>query len=274
MTAIPIPRRGSLDAAAWGRACRGEATKLLGLRSTWLILIGANLFGILVGVLTLRSTASSWATMSPADRAAFDATADAFSGFQFAQLALGTWGVLAATSEYSASTITSTLTAVPRRLVAFAAKFAVVTAVSVPLSLASTLASWTIGQQMLHSRGIDAQLGDPGVGRAIISAAAMLVVVTVVGLGIGAVLRHSAAAVAFLVGLLFLAWPAARAFEGISYLPDRSLLVNAADALVTTHPTVGPNALRTPTPGAAVIVIATYVVVFVCLGAARWRTDP
>ena len=49
-----------------------------------------------------------------------------------------------------------------------------------------------------------------------------------------------------MVGVVFLAWPVARAVEGFSYLPDRWLLVNAADVLVSTHPPTGPNALRTP----------------------------
>ena len=43
--------------------------------------------------------------------------------------------------------------------------------------------------------------------------------------------------------------------SSITYLPDRWLIANAADALVSTHPVTGPNALRTLTPGAAVLEI-------------------
>jgi ABC-2 type transport system permease protein len=77
-----------------------------------------------------------------------------------------------------------------------------------------------------------------------------------------------------LVGVIFLAWPAARALEGISYLPDRWLLVNAADALVTTAPIRGPNAMRTPGPWMAVIEVVAYLVVLLGLGGWRMLQDP
>ena len=110
--------------------------------------------------------------------------------------------------------------------------------------------------------------------RAVLSAGLFLTAVTVLGFGLGGLLRHTAAAMAVLVGMLFLAWPAARAVEGITYLPDRWLLVNAADALVTTHPITGPNALRMPGPADAVLEIIVYLVVILGLGARRMLQDP
>ncbi len=256
------------------RATRSEARKLLALRSTWLILGLANLLGILVGVMSVHSTVDAWPTMSAADRAAFDPTADTFTGFQFTQLALGAWGVLAATSEYAHGGILPTLTAIPRRGIVFGAKVAVVTLVSLPLSLASTSLAWALGQLVLRERGLNAALSDPGVLRAVVSSGVILTVVTVLGCAIGALLRHTAAAVVVLVGLLFLAWPAARALEGVSYLPDRWLLVNAADALVTTAPITGPNAMRTPGPWTAAVEIVVYLVVLLGLGVRRMLQDP
>ena len=265
-----LPTRSSRVA----RATRCEARKLLALRSTWLILGLANVLGVVVGVLTLRSTAGSWSTLSLAERTAFDPTADAFTGFQFAQLVLGAWGVLAGAGEYGHGTITSTLTAVPRRGTVFLAKLAVLTLVSLPLSLASIALTWFLGQRVLHPSGLDAALSDPGVVRAVLSAGLFLTVVTVLGFGLGALLRHTAGALSVLVGLLFLAWPGARAVEGISYLPDRWLLVNAADVLVGTHPVTGPNAERTPGAPAAVLEIVVYVVAILGLGARRMLQDP
>ena len=72
-----------------------------------------------------------------------------------------------------------------------------------------------------------------------------------------------------MVALVFLAWPVARAVEGFSYLPDRWLLVNAADVLVSTHAPTGPNALRTPSFTLACVELITYLVVL--LGAGAWR---
>jgi hypothetical protein len=96
-----------------------------------------------------------------------------------------------------------------------------------------------------------------------------MVVVTLVGFGLGALLRHTAAALTVMFALVFLAWPAARAVESVSYLPDRWLLVNAAGALVSIHPPSGPDIPRTPSVGMACLELATYVVVL--LGAGAWR---
>ena len=98
-----------------------------------------------------------------------------------------------------------------------------------------------------------------------------MVVVTLVGFGLGAVIRHTAGALTVMFALVFLAWPVARAVESISYLPDRWLLVNAADALVSIHPPTGPNALRTPSLAMACLELGTYVVVLLAAGA--WRAN-
>ena len=98
-----------------------------------------------------------------------------------------------------------------------------------------------------------------------------MVVVTLVGFGLGAVIRHTAGALTVMFALVFLAWPVARAVESFSYLPDRWLLVNAADALVSTHPPTGPNALRTPSLAMACLELGTYVVVLLAAGA--WRAN-
>lgn len=58
-----------------------------------------------------------------------------------------------------------------------------------------------------------------------------------------------------------------------SYLPDRWLLVNAADAVVSLHPPTGPNALRTPSLPMACLELATYVVLLLATGAWRATRD-
>lgn len=257
-----------------GSAVRAEVVKVFGLRSTWALLLTANFVGLVIGVMTLHSVAASWFSLSSADRMGFDPTADALTGFQFTQLALGAWGALVATGEYAHGTISSTLTAVPRRGNVYVAKLVVLASVSAPLSLITVVATWTLGQTALRGQGLDASWDDPGVVRALVSATLVLTVVTVLGYGLGALLRHTALALSAMVAVLFLAWPAARAIESITYLPDRWLIANAADALVSTHPVTGPNALRTPTPGAAVLEIVVYLVVILGLGAWRFHRDP
>ena len=252
------------------RAVRAEWLKLTGVRSTSAILGLASALGIAVGVLTLHSTATHWQTLQAADRAAFDPVADAFAGFQFTQLAFGALGVLAVTTEYARGTIDTTFLTTPRRALCYLGKIVVLLLLTAPLCQVSAFAALLLGQHQLQRTGIAVRLSDPGVARATICAGLLLSAVTVIGFGLGALLRHTGAALAALVGLVFLAWPVARAVETYSYLPDRWLIPNAADALVTTHPLVGSQALRAPGPAMAGLEIATYVVVLLAAGLVRF----
>ena len=70
-------------------------------------------------------------------------------------------------------------------------------------------------------------------------------------------------------GVIFLAWPAARALETWSYLPDKLVLSNAADVLGQVHAlAVKP---RLPSLGLAYLDLLIYLVTALVLGA--WRTS-
>ncbi len=250
-----------------------ELLKLRSLPSTYLIIAVALAVGLGVGVLEMASTAHNWLLLDPQDRASFDVVADSFSGFQFAELAFGALGVLAISAEYSTGTMHSTLIASPRRLEVYAAKMVALVLVVLPVCIASTFVAFIMGQRAVAARHLDVALSDPHVLRAVIGAGLYMVVVTLVGFGLGAVIRHTAGALTLMFGLVFLAWPVARAVESFSYLPDRWLLVNAADALVSTHPPTGPNALRTPSFAMACIELGTYAVVLLAAGAWRATRD-
>jgi hypothetical protein len=176
---------------------------------------------------------------------------------------------LAITTEYASGTMHATLVASPQRIQVYLAKVAALILVVAPICVASTFAAFILGQRAVATRHLDVTLSDPHVLRAVVGSAVYLVVVTLVGFGLGAVIRHTAGALTVMFALVFLAWPAARAVESISYLPDRWLLINAADALVSTHPPTGPNALRTPSLSVACLELGTYVVVLLAAGA--WR---
>ena len=250
---------------------RSELLKLRSIPSTYVVIVAAVCIGLGVGVLEMTSTSHHWLQLDPQDRAAFDPVADSFSGFQFAELAFGALGVLAITTEYASGTMHATLVASPRRTRVYAAKLAALILVVLPVCVASTFAAFILGQHAIADRHLDVALSDPHVLRAVIGAALYMVVVTLVGFGLGAVIRHTAGALTVMFALVFLAWPVARAVESISYLPDRWLLVNAADALVSIHPPTGPNALRTPSLAMACLELGTYVVVLIAAGA--WRAN-
>ena len=250
---------------------RSELLKLRSIPSTYVVIVAAVGVGLGVGVLEMTSTSHHWLQLDPQDRARFDPVADSFSGFQFAELAFGALGVLAITTEYATGTMAATLVASPQRTQVYAAKLAALILVVAPICVASTFAAFILGQRAIADRHLDVALSDPHVLRAVIGAALYMVVVTLVGFGLGAVIRHTAGALTVMFALVFLAWPVARAVESFSYLPDRWLLVNAADALVSIHPPTGPNALRTPSLAMACLELGTYVVVLLAAGA--WRAN-
>jgi ABC-2 type transport system permease protein len=248
---------------------RSEWMKLRSLRSTYLMLGLAGALGLGVSLLSIRSTVHGWPRIPAADRAAFDSVAESLAGFEFAQLVLGALGALVATGEYTTGTVGPTLVATPHRLRVYLAKLTVLAAVTVPVCSGFALAAFLLGQGQLSAIDMDVSLGQPHVLRSVTCAGLYLVVVTLVGFGLGTIFRHPAVAICMVVALVFLAWPIARAVESYSYLPDRWLLVNAADALVGTAPPSPQNLPRTPSLSMACLELGAYLTVILGLGA--WR---
>jgi ABC-2 type transport system permease protein len=252
------------------RLLHAEWIKLRSVRSTYLTMGIAALMALGLGALGTSSIAHNWATMNAADRAGFDAVSEAFNGGQLGQLAFGVLGVLLISSEYGTGTIRTTFTAAPGRLGVFTAKALLTGAVTFLAGEALAFTTFATGQYFLSSAHIDVALTAPGVLRAVFATGLFLCVLALVSLGLGGLLRHTAAGIAAMFALTFLAWPAARAMESWSYLPDHLLLANAADTLTRTTPITGPHAARLPSTGMAWFDLALYLAVFLGLGA--WRT--
>jgi ABC-2 type transport system permease protein len=248
---------------------QAEWIKLRSVRSTYLTVGLAIVLGLGIGLLDVASIVHNWASMAVADRASFDPVGDSFSGFQFGELAFGALGVFAIGTEYGTGLISSTLVAVPSRLQVFVAKVVVLGGFALIVCELCAFSSFFLGQVVLSRRGLDVGLGGHDVLRAVSCAGLYLAVMTMVGFGLGAIIRHTAGGMAAMVGLVFLAWPAARAVESFSYLPDRLLLVNAAEALTATHPASGAHSARIPSFGFACLDLVWYLIVL--LGLAAWR---
>ncbi|WP_067460989.1 ABC transporter permease subunit [Actinomadura macra] len=255
-------------------ALHAEWIKLRSVRSTYVILAVTLGLGLGVGLMGVSSTAAHWATLPAADKAAFDPVGACFEGFQYAQLALVVLGILVIGPEYGTGQIRVTFTAVPRRRTVFLAKAVVLGAFASVVSLVSVFGTFALCQVVLSGKDLNVGLGEPRVLRAVVCAGLYMAVVTMVGFGLGAFLRHTSAALAAAFGLVFLAWPAARAVEGISNLPNHLVLVNAAEALATVHDPAGPHATRVPSFGTALLDLILYLVVFLGLGAWRLTRDP
>jgi ABC-2 type transport system permease protein len=184
------------------RVVRSEWTKLRSLPSTaWSLLAAVVLivgFGALYCVLRVTRPPSN-----PAAMAAFDPAAVSLTGVQLAQLAIGVLGVLVFAGEYATGTIRVSLAAVPRRLPVLWGKAIVFALTTLGLCLPATLAAFLVGQSILAAERLDVSLDDPGMARAVLGSALYLAAVGLLGLGLGALLRSTAGAVAVLFGLLF-----------------------------------------------------------------------
>lgn len=253
-------------------ALRAEWIKLRTIRSTYLILGIAILMGLGIGITGLASVANH--PMSAADRASFDPVSASFSGFEFGELAFGALGVLAITTEYGSGLIRATFLAMPRRRQVFAAKTLVLAGLALAVCEACAFGAAGIGQAILSGHHLAAPMTAPGTLRAVSTAGLYMAAVTMVGFGIGAIVRHTGGALAATVGVVFLAWPAARAVEGYTRLPDWLVLTNAADRLVATRPLTGPHLNRIPPLGFAYLDLALYLLVFLVAGAWRMSMDP
>jgi len=178
-----------------------EWRKLRTIRSTWYIV--ALLAVSMIGLAGIALSHEGYAQMSAADRASFDPTHDCFIGLVLGQLLLGVLGVLAITTEFSSGMIRATFAAVPRRPLVLAAKAAVLGTVALAAGESTAFAAFFAGQAALQAPVPHATLGQPGVLRAVLLAGAYPALIALIGLGIGAIIRHTAGAICTLVGVLF-----------------------------------------------------------------------
>jgi ABC-2 type transport system permease protein len=181
-----------------------EWIKLRSVRSTYLTLLFAAVAAVGVGYLVTRSQATHWATMTAQDRAAFDPVSDSFTGLGLAQLAFGVIGVLAISSEYATLAIRTTFAAVPRRRAVIAAKAAVVGALTLLAGQLIAFVTFFAGQQALSAGHLNVTLAHPWALRGVLAAGFYLAVMAWVGLGLGAVIRHTAGAITAMIGVVFL----------------------------------------------------------------------
>jgi ABC-2 type transport system permease protein len=206
MTALAnaaVAERGSAGRrVGFGDVSRMEWIKLSTVRSTPQIMaiFAAGMIGLAVLMLTLQSPAS----MSAAELAQFDSVEQGFAGLEIAEVTLAVLGVLVIASEYGTGMIRATFAAVPRRPLVFAAKAAVLGAVTLAAGEVLAFTAFFIGQAVLHEGLPSASIGDPGVVRAVLMGGAFPALTALTGLGFGAMIRHRAGAIAAVLGWLLI----------------------------------------------------------------------
>lgn len=182
------------------RIVRSEWIKFRTLRSTiWTLAITLV---VMVGIVTLFSVIGA----SESNNAGASDGGGSIAVFSIAaplaQLAVVVLGVLVITGEYSTGMIRSTLAAVPRRIPALWAKGAVLAVSIFVLSTVAVAISLAVMQLILGAKGLAPDLGDSDTVRILVGTPLYLSAIALLAFAIGAILRHSAGALATVLGLL------------------------------------------------------------------------
>jgi ABC-2 type transport system permease protein len=236
------------------QAARMEWIKLRSLRSTWWVLaltvVGAIGIAVAVGVNT--------------EDAAADLTNNALAGIALGLLLVGVLGVLAMTGEYSSGTIRATLAAVPNRPLVLAAKAAVFGTVALAAGEAAAFIAFFAGGAALPAGVPAPTLGQPGVLRAVVLGGAGYCLIGLLGVGAGAVIRHTPAAIAVLVGGVYVLAQLVAGFATwmMPWLP----IAIVANSLSVTRP-VGDGQVRFLSPWAGLGMLSVYAAVALAAGA-------
>jgi ABC-2 type transport system permease protein len=192
--------------AGFGHYMLAEWTKIRSVRSTaWTLVLFVI---IIVGLTALITwvTEANWNGPHAAARdarALTDPTSIIFGvSVYLGQLTICVLGVLVVTTEYSTGVIRASLLAVPKRLPMLAAKVTVFSLIMVVLAEIVAFGSFFVGAAILHSR-VSISLSGTDVLRATVGAGLYLMVFGLLAMGIGALVRHTAAGISIAVAAAF-----------------------------------------------------------------------
>jgi len=197
MQAIAIPQATYHPLTGVGDILRSEFCKLCSVRSTFWTLLAAVVFNIALAALAAIFLPGQ---LNSEQKATVDAIQLSLAGLHLSQIAFGVLGVLVISSEYGTGMIRATLAAVPQRRQVIAAKATVLAATALAAGIVSSFAAYFVFQAFLSDDSLKSSPGDPGVLRAVTGCGLYL---TMLGLGLATIIRHSAGAIAALFGLLF-----------------------------------------------------------------------
>ena len=262
--AVRLPVYSLPQRVSQGRVIRAEWIKLRTQPSA--LWAGAAAVGLTAGFGIVYAALLAARPPHGAAAAAFDPAAVSLSGIQLAQIAVGVLGAMLITSEYGSGMIRATFAAVPRRLPVLWGKAAIALAATFAACVPAVLIAFFAGQSMLARTGLSTSFGQPGVARAVLGSAAYLAVAAVLGVGLGALLRNTAAAVTALFGLLFGLQILAGLIPGATGVTlEKFMPSTAGQAIASVHPDPGTSL----GPWAGLGLFAGYTVIVLALAARR-----
>ncbi|MGW7002966.1 ABC transporter permease [Streptomyces sp. NPDC054933] len=186
-----------------------EWIKLWSLRSIpWFILLSA-LATIGVNANAARSARADWPAWTPDHQAyyvKYGALPDAFTrpAAAWVLLAMGAVGAIAILSEQTSGLLRTTFGAVPARREVIASKVLVIAAVATGFGVLVVAVSFWLDEAILAGEYGGVSIGHPGALRLVAASALLAPVGALVGLGLGAVIRHSVATMVTLFLLAFI----------------------------------------------------------------------
>jgi len=235
---------------------RMEWIKLRSLRSTWWTLAVTVAAAIAIGVVVGAKTKDG----------SGDLTNNALGGVAIGLLLTGVLGVLAITSEYTSGMIRATLAAAPNRSLLLASKAAIFGGIALVAGEIASFIAFFASTATLPGSITAPTLGQPGVLRAVVLSGVGYCLIGLIGLGLGAIIRHTPAAIAVLVGGVYII---TMVVAGISesirgYVP----ISIVANSLSTVQHLQG-----APSPWVGLGVLALYAVVALGVGGGllAWR---
>ncbi|BCW47623.1 ABC transporter permease [Arthrobacter sp. StoSoilB5] len=217
---------------AFHRVLNSEFIKFRTLLSTLILLASTGL--VMVGFAAL----SAWGTGQFAEQAARDPEAAAAiaaqggdiavtiptSGIAFAQLILGSLGVLLMSSEFTTGMARSTFAAVPKRLSPFLAKLIVVMVSAFLLTAVSTFIAGLVSLPIVDNYDLKLDLGSSQSIKLLLVNSIYVAAVAAIGMALGTIVRNSAGGIMSLVGLFFVAPIAFQLIPGDFFVEARKYL--------------------------------------------------
>jgi ABC-2 type transport system permease protein len=234
-------------------AVRSEWIKLRTARSNLVLLL-------LAAAVPVAFTILITATVRSSDVEERDRFSLLLAGSTVGYLLIGVLGVLIIGQEFRHTTIRVTFTAEPRRGRVMAAKAFVVTVTGVVAGVIATVFSYAIGNAIMTSRGQDVTLPGSTQARAIVGSVVLYALYSLVGLGVGAIIRATAGAITLVV-----VWPliVESIIKGVLPKIGKWLPFNAGSQLTNTDPTINSREALTPRAGGLVFLIFALVLLAV-----------
>jgi hypothetical protein len=236
------------------RIAKAEWTKLRTLPSTWRTVVMAFVISVALGAILCVSQVQQWSKMTAGQRQTFDPTACSLFGIVFVGAVLiAALGVRAMTSEYVTGMIRSTFAATPNRRWVLAAKAGIIAVFVFPVALLTSVISFEVGQRIFTGKHLAVSFAHPGVLQAVVFCALAVTLVAVMGVGLGGLIRHTAAATTTLVLVIVGGVTLGQLLPaGLrQYVPGTAL-----QAAITVNHSAG--LLR---PGTAILVLGIYAAI-------------